>query len=136
MTLVHIVLFKFKPEVTKEQGDEFIREVKSLKNLPCVKDGRLIVGGPSLTDPIELSKGHQYACLSYHENLAALEEYQTSKEKSRDNLSFKDPLDYDTICRFDFEVDPEDEYMCAMSPLPFLAGNVLGNKTPINGKGE
>ncbi|KAI0468879.1 stress responsive A/B barrel domain protein [Xylaria cf. heliscus] len=132
MTLVHIVLFRFKPDVTKEQGDAFLREVKSLKNLPCVKDGRLIVGGPSLTDPIELSKGHKYACISYHENLAALEEYQTSKEQSRDKLPYKDPLDYESICRFDFEVNPEDEYMCAFSPQQLLAGNISGRAYPIN----
>ncbi|KAI0455764.1 stress responsive A/B barrel domain protein [Xylaria acuta] len=133
MTLVHIVLFRFKPEVTKEQGEAFLREVKSLKNLPCVKDGRLIVGGPSLTDPIELSKGYKFACLSYHENLAALEEYQTSKEQSRDKLPYKDPLDYEELCRFDFEVAPEDEYMCGFGPL---VGKLLGSKAPINEKGE
>ncbi|KAI0857777.1 stress responsive A/B barrel domain protein [Xylaria cubensis] len=125
MTLVHIVLFKFKPEVTKEQGEAFVREVKSLKKLSCVKDGRLFVGGPSLTDPIEYSRGHQYVCLSYHENLAALDQFQVDKETSRDNLPFADPLDYETLCRFDFDVAPEDEYMCGFGPL---VGKILGNE--------
>lgn len=75
-----LVMFKFKPEVTQEHKDTFVRELKKLKNLPCVKDGRLLVGGPSVTDPIERSKGFEYALVSFHENLAALEEYQESKE--------------------------------------------------------
>lgn len=73
-------MFKFKPEVTQEHKDTFVRELKKLKNLPCVKDGRLLVGGPSVTDPIERSKGFEYALVSFHENMAALEEYQASKE--------------------------------------------------------
>lgn len=73
-------MFKFKPEVTQEHKDIFVRELKKLRNLPCVKDGRLLVGGPSVTDPIERSKGFEYALVSFHENLAALEEYQASKE--------------------------------------------------------
>lgn len=73
-------MFKFKPEVTQEHKDTFVRELKKLKNLPCVKDGRLLVGGHSVTDPIERSKGFEYALVSFHENLAALEEYQASKE--------------------------------------------------------
>ena len=60
-----------------------MREVKALKNLPCVKDGRLIVGCSSLTDPIKWSKGFEFALISYHENLAAMEEYQASKEHNR-----------------------------------------------------
>ncbi|KAJ6131819.1 stress responsive a b barrel domain protein [Penicillium samsonianum] len=83
MTLTHItplrqhaeilILFGFKPEVTQEHKDTFVLEVKKLKNLPSVKDGRLIVGGPSLTPRIELSKGSKFAMISYHESLAALE---------------------------------------------------------------
>lgn len=57
-----------------------MRELKKLKNLSCVKDNRLIIGGPSVTDPIERSKGFEFALLSFHENRAALEEYQASKE--------------------------------------------------------
>lgn len=74
------VMFKFRPEVSEEHKATFVRELKRLKDLPCVKDNRLIVGGQSLTDPIERSKGFQYALLSYHQDLKALEEYQASKE--------------------------------------------------------
>lgn len=74
------VLFKFRSEVTEEHKAIFVRELKKLKHLPCVKDGRLIVGGPSVTDPIERSKGFQYALVSYHHDRKALEEYQVSKE--------------------------------------------------------
>ncbi|KAI0424647.1 stress responsive A/B barrel domain protein [Xylaria sp. FL1042] len=116
MTLIHIVLFRFKADVTKEQGDAFLREVKSFKTLPCVKDGRLIVGGPSLTNPIELAKGYKFALISHHENLEALEQYQASKEQHRDGLPYMDPLDYEELCRFDFEVDP----------APLSTGNIGG----------
>lgn len=39
-----------------------------------------MVGGPSVTDPIEKSKGFEFALLSFHENRAELEKYQASKE--------------------------------------------------------
>ena len=74
------MFFKFRSDVTQQHKDTFVRELKKLKNLTCVKDNRLVVGGPSVTDPIERSKGFEYALLSYHENRAALEEYQASKE--------------------------------------------------------
>jgi hypothetical protein len=54
-----------------------------LKSLPCVQDGRLIVGGPSITDPIEKSKGFEFALVSYHRDGEALAEYQASKEHER-----------------------------------------------------
>ena len=77
------VLFKFRPEVTQEHKQEFVTELKTLKNLPCVKEQRLIVGGPSITDPIERSRGFHFALLSFHEDRAALEEYQKSDEHHR-----------------------------------------------------
>ena len=73
-------MFKFRPEVTQEHKDTFVRELKKLKNLSCVKDQRLIVGGPSVTDPIERSKGFQIALVSFHQDRAALDAYQASKE--------------------------------------------------------
>jgi hypothetical protein len=45
-----------------------------------VEAGNLVVGGPSITDPISKSKGHEIALLSLHKDLKALEEYQTSVE--------------------------------------------------------
>jgi hypothetical protein len=78
--LSFIVFFKFRADVSEEHKQTFVRELKKLKHLPCVKDNRLIVGGPSVTDPIERSKGFEFALLSYHENRAALDEYQASKE--------------------------------------------------------
>lgn len=59
-----------------------------MKSLSCVKDGRLIVGGPSVTDPIEKSKGFEYCLVSYHQDRAALEEYQASKEHHEYALDF------------------------------------------------
>ncbi|KAJ5297282.1 Amino acid/polyamine transporter I [Penicillium atrosanguineum] len=135
MTLIHIVLFTFKPEVNREHKKAFVREVKTLKNLPSVKGGRLIVGGPSLTHPIELSKNFEFALVSYHENIAALDEYEASEEHNRVTTTYMFPFDK-VFCRFDFEVDPEDEYMCAFGPLSFLAENIPGDNLSGNGKGE
>jgi hypothetical protein len=131
-----------------------VREVKTLKTLPSVKDGRLIVGGPSLTKPIERSKGFEFALISYHENIEALEQYEASKEhhqygpilhyvSSLYNLladylrsvtsTYMFPFDED-LCRFDFEVDLKDEYMCAFGPLSYLEGKIAGHKTCIQGQ--
>lgn len=75
-----VVMFKFRPEVTQEHKDTFVRELKRLKNLDCVKGHRLVVGGPSVTDPIERSKGFEIALLSFHESMDELQKYQASKE--------------------------------------------------------
>ncbi|KAJ5091101.1 stress responsive a b barrel domain protein [Penicillium alfredii] len=80
MTIVHTVLLKFRPEVTEEHKSAFITELKALKSLECVKDNRLLVGGPSITDPIQRSKGFEFALVSYHMNRQALDEYQSCKE--------------------------------------------------------
>ncbi|KAK3179895.1 hypothetical protein K4F52_008730 [Lecanicillium sp. MT-2017a] len=111
MTVVHIVLFKFRPEVTDEQKATFVRELKTLKSLPCVLKGRLAVGGPSITDPIERSKGFHFALVSYHHDQAALEEYQASSEHHRVTSTYLWPFKED-VTRFDFEVDKEDEQDC------------------------
>ncbi|KAL6854813.1 hypothetical protein ACO1O0_005940 [Amphichorda felina] len=111
-----MVCFKFRPEVTQEHKDTFVKELKKLKDLPCVKDSRLLVGGPSITDPIERSKGFQYALLSFHEDKKALEEYQASKEHHWVTQTYLFPYKEDLV-RFDFEVDPEDEYMCNFGRL-------------------
>ncbi|RDH16529.1 hypothetical protein M747DRAFT_244852 [Aspergillus niger ATCC 13496] len=111
LTYPQPVLFKFRPEVTDEHKQRFVTELKKLKNLPCVKSGRLLVGGPSVTDPIDRSKGFQIALVSYHENLAALAEYQASKEHHDVTSTYMFPYKEDLV-RFDFEVDEEDEYMC------------------------
>ncbi|RAL08462.1 Dabb family protein [Aspergillus homomorphus CBS 101889] len=116
MTLVHIVLFKFRSNVSEEHKKTFVTELKKLKSLPSVKNGRLIVGGPSVTDPIDRSKGFQIGLLSYHENLSALAEYQTSQEHHWVTSTYMFPYKEDLV-RFDFEVDPEDEYMCQFPVL-------------------
>jgi hypothetical protein len=78
-----VVLFKFRADVAEAVREEFLSQIKTLKNLPCVKSQRLIVGGPSITTPIEKSKGFQYALVSYHENREALDEYHASSEHHR-----------------------------------------------------
>ncbi|RLM00058.1 hypothetical protein CFD26_102172 [Aspergillus turcosus] len=119
MTIVHMVLFKFRPDVTQEHKDTFVRELKKLKDLDCVKGQRLVVGGPSITDPIERSKGFEIALLSFHENREALEAYQASKEHHRVTSTYMFPYKEDLI-RFDFEVAPEDEYMWDFLPIQGL----------------
>ncbi|KFY50381.1 hypothetical protein V496_09367 [Pseudogymnoascus sp. VKM F-4515 (FW-2607)] len=111
MTIIHIVLFKFRPDVSVAHKSLFVSHLKTLKSLPCVQDGRLIVGGPSITDPVERSKGFEYALLSYHRDREALTEYQMSKEHHRITSTYMFPYKED-LFRFDFEVDSEDEYMC------------------------
>ncbi|KAB2573719.1 Altered inheritance of mitochondria protein 9 [Lasiodiplodia theobromae] len=125
-----IILFKFKPEVTAEHKATFVRELKKLKNLPCVKDGRLIVGGPSVTDPIERSKGFEFALVSYHHDRAALEEYQASKEHHWVTSTYMFPFKED-LCRFDFEVAPEDEYMCEHLTSAFIGKSQVNGETAL-----
>ncbi|KAL4894016.1 stress responsive A/B barrel domain protein [Aspergillus ambiguus] len=110
MTLVHMVMFKFRPEITQEHKDTFVRELKKLKELDCVKGHRLVVGSPSLTDPIERSKGFEIALLSLHENLTELKKYQASKEHAWVTSTYMFPYKEDLV-RFDFEVAAEDEWM-------------------------
>lgn len=95
----------------------------------------MIVGGPSITDPIERSKGFQYSIVSFHKDRKALEEYQASKEHHRYvhssivekgladmqstirvTSTYLFPYEEDRV-RFDFEVAPEDEYMCTFDAL-------------------
>ncbi|CAN9133126.1 unnamed protein product [Alternaria alternata] len=82
-----IVLFKFKPTVSLAHKNTFVAQLKALKKLSCVLDNRLIVGGPSITEPIERSKG-----------------YEVTSE-------YVWPYKED-VTRFDFEVTEDDEYMC------------------------
>ncbi|CAI6099356.1 unnamed protein product [Clonostachys chloroleuca] len=127
--LAFTVFFKFRADVSEEHKQTFVRELKKLKHLPCVKDNRLIVGGPSVTDPIERSKGFEFALLSYHENRAALDEYQASKEHTWVTQTYMFPYKED-LCRFDFEVDPEDEYMCPITALSKLSGLQTPTEAP------
>ena len=73
-------MFKFRQEISAAHKATFVHELRKLKNLSCVKDNRLLVGGTSITEPIERSKGFEIALLSFHQDRKALEEYQASKE--------------------------------------------------------
>ncbi|KAH8176588.1 stress responsive a/B barrel domain-containing protein [Sarocladium implicatum] len=107
-TVVHIVLFKFKPDVTLAHRETFAQELRALRKLPSVLNERLIVGGPSITDPIERSKGCHFALLSFHKNRQALADYQASDEHHRVTSTYLWPFKED-VTRFDFEVEQEDE---------------------------
>ncbi|KAL4972760.1 hypothetical protein BDW66DRAFT_154403 [Aspergillus desertorum] len=110
MTIVHMVMFKFLSEVTEQHKETFVRELKKLKELGCVIGHRLVVGGPSVTDPIERSKGFEFGLLSFHESIEDLEKYQASEEHHWATSTYMIPFKDDLI-RFDFEVSPEDEHM-------------------------
>ncbi|KAI1314165.1 stress responsive A/B barrel domain protein [Xylaria venustula] len=107
MTLVHIVLFKFKEDTADSHKEEFVTELRKLKDLPSVLNSKLVAGGPSITDPIQRSQGFQYALVSYHKDKQALAEYQASSEHERVTSQYLWPFKEDVI-RFDFEVDGQD----------------------------
>ncbi|CAO2649628.1 Nn.00g070130.m01.CDS01 [Neocucurbitaria sp. VM-36] len=111
MTVVHIVLFKFQSNVSAAHKSTFMRELKALKHLPCVLNNHLLVGGPSITDPIERSKGYEFALVSWHRDRQGLAAYQESAEHHRVTSEYLWPYK-DDVTRFDFEVAEEDEYMC------------------------
>jgi hypothetical protein len=77
---IGVVLFKFRTDVSDEIKAKFVLELKKLKSLPCVQDQNLIVGGPSITDPISRSHGYHFCLLTYHQDRRALEVYQASPE--------------------------------------------------------
>lgn len=58
-------------------------EIKRFKHLTSVKDGRLLVGWPSATDPIQQSKGFEISLVSYHKDWQALALYKSSDEPNR-----------------------------------------------------
>ncbi|KAG9250704.1 stress responsive A/B barrel domain-containing protein [Emericellopsis atlantica] len=106
MAVIHVVLFKFKPSVSDEHRASFARELSTLRELPCVLNRQLYVGGTSVTDPIEKSKGFQMALVSVHQDLAALTTYQASKEHERVTSTWLWPFKED-VTRFDFAVDQD-----------------------------
>ncbi|KAI5917163.1 hypothetical protein F4810DRAFT_69631 [Camillea tinctor] len=103
MTIVHIVLFKLRDDVSESQKETLVTELRKLKDLPCVLNSSLVVGGPSVTDPIERSKGFHCALVSYHKDIEALAQYQASDEHHRVTSTHLWPFKDDVI-RFDFEV--------------------------------
>ncbi|KAL5392151.1 hypothetical protein DPSP01_000671 [Paraphaeosphaeria sporulosa] len=128
MTVVHIVLFKFLPSVSKAHKETFVTQLKTLKSLPCVLNGRLVVGGPSITDPIERSKGYELSLVSFHRDRKALEEYQASDEHHRVTSQYLWPFKED-VTRFDFEVAAEDEYMCESTVKGLVGASGLATPT-------
>ncbi|KAI0444874.1 stress responsive A/B barrel domain protein [Xylaria telfairii] len=123
MTVIHIVLFKFRADVSEEHKEKFVTELRKLKTLPCVMNSRLVVGGPSITNPIARSQGFQYALLSYHKDRQALEAYQSSDEHHRVTSKYLWPFKEDVI-RFDFEVGGDVDNV--ILPFESLVNN--GNK--------
>ncbi|THW81746.1 hypothetical protein D6D17_09572 [Aureobasidium pullulans] len=72
--------------------------------------------GNEHADPIERSKGFQFALLSFHEDRAALEEYQKSDEHHHVTSTYMFPYKED-LMRYDFEVDEADEHLLGFLPL-------------------
>ncbi|KAJ5491282.1 hypothetical protein N7539_002849, partial [Penicillium diatomitis] len=107
-------LFKFRPETQISTREKFVTELKTLKYLPCVKDQRLIVRGPSITDPASKSKGFQHALVGYHDDQVALDMYQASPEHARVTSQYFIPYKKDLV-RFDFETDLGGEDLLGFS---------------------
>ncbi|KUJ15288.1 stress responsive A/B barrel domain-containing protein [Mollisia scopiformis] len=116
MTVIHVVLFKFLPTTSPQQKSTFLREVKSLATLPCVEDQRLIVGGPSISEPKEVSQGFEFGLVSFHPDRKALEEYQASAEHGRVADNYIKPFK-ENVIRFDFEVPEGDEHLVGVLPM-------------------
>lgn len=57
-----------------------IDALKTLRDLPSVSRQQLVVGGPSVTNPVESSQGFHLALISFHPDRTALDDYQASKE--------------------------------------------------------
>lgn len=132
---MHTVLFQFRADTDSSIRDKFVAELKTLKDLPCVKSQRLVVGGPSITDPASKSKGFQFALVSYHEDRAALAAYQASDEHERyvpfaihgmkmgnSNCWLRVTHTYfipyrEDLVRFDFEVEQEDERLLGFESI-------------------
>ncbi|KAL4895266.1 stress responsive A/B barrel domain protein [Aspergillus ambiguus] len=110
MTVIHIVMFKFRPELTKENKNSIIGCLKNMKKLDSVKGHRLVVGGPPINASPERSKGFEVTLLSLHENRDEFENYRDSKEHQEITCESIFPYTEDLL-RFDFEVAAEDEYM-------------------------
>ncbi|KAF2182381.1 hypothetical protein K469DRAFT_788479 [Zopfia rhizophila CBS 207.26] len=131
MTVIHMVFFKFRPEITTTHTILRPRTPQT-QNLSCIKDNRLLVGGPSITEPLSRSKGFEFALLSFHHDRRALEKYQASKEHHWVTSTYMLPYKED-LCRFDFEVEKEDEYMCCFGKAfkELEQVNVKGVDTPV-----
>ncbi|KEY71192.1 hypothetical protein S7711_02303 [Stachybotrys chartarum IBT 7711] len=99
MTVIHIVLFKFKAAVSQSHKSTFIAQLKALRMLPCVHNNLLFVGGPSITTPIEKSQGYEISLVSFHPDADALAAITST---------YLWPYKEDVV-RFDFEVPAEDE---------------------------
>ncbi|KAE8350012.1 hypothetical protein BDV28DRAFT_139960 [Aspergillus coremiiformis] len=116
MTVVHIVLIKFRPGVAQEHKDTVIQELNKMKEMDCVKHHRLVVG-TSITVPVERSKGFEIALVSFHENAIELDKYRNSEEHLRITTTHIYPHQEESI-RFDFEVAPEEEHLWTFLPIP------------------
>ncbi|PVH95788.1 stress responsive A/B barrel domain-containing protein [Periconia macrospinosa] len=125
MAVIHIVLFKFQPTVPQSHKSTFIHELETLKNLPSVLNKQLFVGGPSITDPIERSKGYEFALVSFHRDREALREYQASAEHHRVTSEYFWPYKED-VTRFDFEVGEAGREMGDLLVKGLLGGGERG----------
>ncbi|KAF8864019.1 stress responsive A/B barrel domain protein [Acephala macrosclerotiorum] len=124
MTVIHVVLFRFLPTTTPSQKSQFFTEIKTLRHLPCVKDQGVIVGGPSISEPKDVSQGFEFGLVSFHKDRAGLEEYQGSLEHERVASQYIRPI-RDNVIRFDFEVPEEDEHLVGVLPM---LGVISGKK--------
>jgi hypothetical protein len=81
LTALYSVLLKFKPDVSQEHRDTFVREMKAVRQWPHVKCAFL--GEQALTGTASFSKDYEYGFVSFHEDQAALERYRALGEHER-----------------------------------------------------
>ncbi|KAB8416395.1 hypothetical protein FH972_024914 [Carpinus fangiana] len=102
-----IVLFKLRADAPATAQANLLAALRTLKPLPSVDAQRLVVGGPSISDPPASSQGFQLALLSFHASQAKLREYQQCAEHVEVVQKYVLPYKEDLI-RFDFEVPEGD----------------------------
>jgi hypothetical protein len=97
MTIHHIILFTFKPEVTLEQKQSVRDRISALQSqIPAIQS---IVTGATVFNP--LGHGYDEGVIFLFENIAKLNEYQPH-EAHLDYQAFARPL-IEGILIFDIE---------------------------------
>lgn len=96
----HIVLFRFKDEITDSTKATIVKELLSLKDkVPSIQS---ITAGKNFTDR---SKGFEYGLVVRFENRLGLDDYQVHPEHQRVIHEFIRPALAD-ILAVDYEVSP------------------------------
>ena len=97
----HIVLFRFKPEITPARIAELFREVEQLKSL--IPGIRYFAGGPN-SSPEGFNQGYTHGFLMTFENAAARDAYLPHPE--HENVKAALLASIEAGLAFDIDVPP------------------------------